>query len=751
MREVATLRELSAALKVGKRAVELRAARNEWPFEEVAANGGVQRHYPLDTLPAAVQNAVRDLRFTQAHEARVEAQEQELQGQRLETLRKDATDWAQQQLDTELEQSRARERRKQDGLARFSALNDGRKKATALARQFFVQTYLQYYRTHRASCSKTLARSIVAERINSGELPVPTEHIEFIPKYSNVRALNEKTLQRWELAWSEDGIWGLVDNHGHRKNQSTIETNRELYEVVLGAMVKHPHITAGKIKLYLQADFPHLDIVSERAIARFKADWTATNHQLWTYITNPDRWKNVYMAAVGSQHEKIVALNQLWEMDSTPADWMLTDGRHTAVGVIDLYSRRLKFFVAKTSSGFSVCQAFRAAALGWGLPQAMRTDNGQDYVSSHFNTVLLNLHIDHILCMPFASEEKGTIERAMRTMSHGILDLLPGFIGHNVAERKQIEARKSFADRIMKTGEVIEVALSAAQLQEKLDAWCEHIYGKNAHGGLNGKSPWHVANAWTQPIRRVENVRALDALLAPVDGLRTITKKGLRIDHYEYFAEELFTHVGEQVQLKIDEHDIGHVFVYLHGEFLCVAECPELLGISRGEKASATKHAHKKLQRQQAAELKEYGDQLKRSIPDAVLQMRIDQSDNVTELPKRAVDFTTPALQEAGRAALARIGTPAPERDEAADNAARETARKVLQLQTSLTAHQEILRRDDLREMYAHWKSIHARLDASQPVTDEERGWYQGYQTSSQFRAAKVMEDMRAQQKQQST
>jgi hypothetical protein len=749
MKEWYTPQELAGLpeLPNSARRVLTRAEAKGWTSRKKEFGKGFE--FSISSLPAAAQKELRHREAMATVKASVATEAAAIENQRLQELREDANAWAKQQLAAEQEKSRARERHKQDGLARFAALNDGRKKAGATARQFFVLTYLQYYRAHHASCSKTLARTIIAERINSGELLVPAEHVEFIPQYRDVRALTEKTLQRWELQWLEDGIWGLVDNHGHRKHQSIIETNRHLYEVVLGAMVKHPHITARKIKLYLQAEYPQLDIVSERAISRFKTDWIAANHQVWTFITNPDRWKNVYMAAVGSQHENIVALNQLWEMDSTPADWMLTDGRHSVVGVIDLYSRRLRFYVAKTSSGYAVCQAFRSAVIVWGLPQAVRTDNGKDYVSEHFETVLNGLDIGHELCLPFASEEKGTIERAMRTMSHGILDLLPGFIGHNVAERKQIEARKSFAERIMKTGDVIEVALSAAELQEKLDTWSEHLYGKDPHGGLDGKSPWQVANAWAQPIRRIENVRALDALLAPVDGMRTITKKGLRLDHFEYFAEELFAHVGEQAQLKLDEHDIGRVFVYLHGAFLCVAECPELLGISRGDKASATKHAHKKLQREQAAELKEFGDHIKRSIPDAVLQMRIDQSENVTELPKRSVDYTTPALEEAGRAAQARLGNQAVDRDDEADQAARETARKVLQLQTTLTAHQEILRRDDLREMYAHWQSISSRIASEQHVTDEERGWFHSYQGTSQFRAAKMMEVMRNQQKQQ--
>lgn len=740
-----TIAEITSALRVNKKTVKRRAKKEAWSFVTAVSNGGYQHFYPLENLPAEIQQSVRYLRADRAHSETLRLQEELAQLAIQSPLSESADQWAADQADQAFDRDLAREQRKASNAAKFAAIPDGKKKRGALARQFFVQAYLQFYRSHSATHTREAARKHVVEQINHGEWPIPPEYIEFIPQYRQVRVLNEKTLQRWELTLREEGAWGLVDAHGHRKNQSVIATNRELYEVVLAILIRHPHVTASKIRDFLRASAPQLDVVSVRSIQRFKTDWIEKNAQLWMYLTNPDRWKNVHMAAVGSQHERVNALNQLWEMDSTPADWMLQDGRHSVVGVIDLYSRRLKFYVAKTSSGYAVCQAFRAAVLAWGLPDGVRTDNGQDYVSNHFNTVLSDLNINHILCLPFASEEKGTVERAMRTMSHGILDLLPGFIGHSVAERKLIEARKSFADRIMKNGDVVEVAMSAKELQEKLDQWTEHLYGKNSHSGLGGKSPWEVANAWRHPIKKISDERALDALLVPVAKERTITKGAIRHDDYKYTAPELTEHSREKVQIKVDEHDIGRVYVYLHDKFLCVAECPELLGISRAEKAAAIKHHQKKFLREKAAELKALEKNLAQSVPETILQYRIEQSENVTELPKRAEVFTTPALEEAARAVAARDGIPVQEPTAEEIEERQEVVRKILQLNTPLTAHQDILRRDDPREIFKHWQNIDARLAAQQAVTDEERSWHACYQDSVEYKTALQIEELRKQ------
>lgn len=50
--------QIAEALDLTKRAVELRAAREQWPFAARTERGGARRYYPLATLPSDVQIAV---------------------------------------------------------------------------------------------------------------------------------------------------------------------------------------------------------------------------------------------------------------------------------------------------------------------------------------------------------------------------------------------------------------------------------------------------------------------------------------------------------------------------------------------------------------------------------------------------------------------------------------------------------------------------------------------------------------------
>ncbi len=470
--------------------------------------------------------------------------------------------------------------RREANLANFSR-QAPHKKERARAREWVLLKIGELRRDQPGLTVDSAVKAFCA-LYRAGEIAMPDKHRAWMPRYAGAVKLNPATVFRWQTAYRKQGLAGLTDGYGNRARDSKIERNPELKKAVLGAILSEPHIGGIQIKQYLQARHPELNTVSTRVLQRYIKTWKADNHQIWTLLTHHDQWKNIYLAAFGSQSEAVTRLNQLWELDSTPADWMLADGRHNVIACIDVYSRRLRYRVSRTSTAAAVCALTRRCVLDWGVPEAVRTDNGADYVSEQFEEVLRGLEIHHELCIPFASEQKATVERSMQTMSHGILDLLPGFIGHNVAERKQIEGRKAFAARVMDKDAVIEVSMSADELQQKLDEWCEHVYERNGHAGLDGRTPFEAAAAWQQPVRRIADERALDGLLAPLAGTRTVAKKGVRLEHYWYLAPALVEHIGDVVRVKLDETDIGRIYVYaLDGAFVCTAEAPEITGTSR--------------------------------------------------------------------------------------------------------------------------------------------------------------------------
>lgn len=294
----------------------------------------------------------------------------------------------------------------------------------------------------------------------------------------------------------------------------------------------------------------------------------------------------------------------------------------------------------------------RRALLEWGLPEQIKTDNGKDYTSFHVTRVAADLGIEHELCPPFQPWHKPHVERFFKTFSHDVVPLLPGFIGHNVAERSELESRNAFAERLFKRGAEISGSYTAEEFQSVCDRWLEGYHARQ-HEGLGGRSPNQVYGEAGWVKREVSDVRALDYLLAEAPsgkGIRRVNKKGIKLDRAEYIAAELALWVGESVRVLYDPFDYGRVIVRsLEGEFICIAEAPEYTGISRQEVAAEATRLQRRQISEQTRELKAKARKVTTTdAAETILAARVE-ADRVTPFERRET-VTTEGLEAAASA-----------------------------------------------------------------------------------------------------
>lgn len=729
--ELAGLPELPGT----ERGIQLLAKRDSWPSRPRQARGG-GREYPATCLSPAAQSEL-ERRRAHASLAAFIAQTREEEA---------APASPAPSIDNDPppapESAEDRRRRKAEGQAKFAALaKDHPKRARAKAREWLVHAYYQL-RRDQPPLTNGAARALLCERVNAGEVAMPASVAAQLPRYRQQVRLADGSLHRWIDRYEADGIWGLTDGYGNRAGQTLIDTQPALQQLVLGQMFAQPHSSGRDLHALVQAKGDELTaagirLPSLRSIQGFRAHWISANPGLWARMVNPGDWKNRFQVAFGSQHEAVTHLNQLWELDSTPGDWLLKDGRHTVIGCIDLWSRRLTLHVAKSSSAYAVGQCFRRAALAWGLPEAVRTDNGKDYVSDYFTTVLRDLEIHQTLCIPFASEQKGTIERTLKTMAYGALKLLPGFIGHNVAEAQAIRARNTFAQRVMTPGEIVDIDLTAADLQARLNDWVDVIYHQDPHGGLDGQTPFVRAARHTGDLRTVDE-RALDALLAPIAGERTVGKKGLRWDNRLYISPVLGRFVGESVRCRYDESDLGRLYVYTDDRFIGVAECHEMTGISRAEVAAMAHAEQRKFMAAQTEELRAHKRNTAQNAAELVLKHRALAADKLIEFPRASVPHATPALAAAAAAVAAR--EPAPMRRDTPEQQAQKAALDIID---APVGGGNVIRPqfpESPRERYLKWLRLNNEVirgdhDGNRELLLE----WQGYADGAEWRTQKGM------------
>lgn len=630
-----------------ERRIRAKAQRENWPSRP--AQGKKGREYPETCIPEEAQAALRNRRIAAAMDKITAAHEAELAPA---FAAREAKETARRERKSEADLQRI----KRENMQKFAALaQDDPKRQRAVAREWCVNAVGQErheYKGPAAQLTQRAAIDSIVAKINSGERALPAHVAPWIPERHGVRALTHDTLYRWITAHRDGGRWALVDGYGNRAGQCLISVDQDLYTATLGRMLSDPQATGRDLFAWLRTRFDADRLPSLRSVQRFRETWLRDNAQTWLFLTAPGKWKNKHQAAFGSQIESVVRLNQLWEMDSTPGDWLLTDGRHSVVGCIDLYSRRLKLRVSKSSSAYAVGQTFRAAVLDWGLPEAVRTDNGKDYVSDYFAGVLSDLDVAQYLCIPFASEQKGTVERVLKTVCYGLAKLLPGYIGHNVAEAQDIRSRETFAKRILTPGELVDVSMSAADLQEALDGWVEQVYHQDPHSGegMDGLSPIAKAAAWSGEILTVD-ARALDALLAPLAGERVVGKKGIRWDHARYVSPILGEYIGETVRCRYDEADLGRLYVYTDDKFLCVAQDPARTGISRAEVAAVARAQQRQLNARHTKEAAALKRKIKVNAAEEVIRHRAKQAGKLIGFPHREAVHSTPMLTAGADAA----------------------------------------------------------------------------------------------------
>ncbi len=560
--------------------------------------------------------------------------------------------------------------------------------------------------------------------------------------------VTEKTIYRWRQNFTKNGIQGLIENRGkNRTGSSILDSCRALNDFVIGMLVQHPHISCSVLYKSLKTEFHSsgIKIPTKRTLERWVANWKLENRQLYTAVTNPDAWKNKYMTAFGSASEDVTELNQLWEFDSTPADLLLIDGnRYNILGVIDVYSRRLILIVSRTSNSKAVAQVIRRAIINWGIPSIAKTDNGADYKSTYIRTVFKSLNIEQQFCPPFQAWKKPHIERVFRSFSHHLLELLPGFAGHNVAERKSIEARKQFSDRLFQKDAVIEVGMTSEELQRFCHDWVENHYHISEHSETK-KTPNAMVRDWNGSIRKVENERALDILLSEPAGARTITKKGLSVDGSNYIHPELAVHVGKEVHVYYDDSDMGRVYVYgTDGVFICIAEDPSLTGVSRMEVAQRAKARQKEVVQERRRELKTAAKHIKkRDIAHEILAHQAAQAraEKVTDFPRPTETHSSDGLTAAADALSARDGKFTTGMTEAELQEIEQIKAEVLQP----NFNRQLVLPEDMAEKYQLWVSLDEKVKSGLKVESIYEGFYKSFPRSAEYESGKMLAELRQQ------
>lgn len=587
---------------------------------------------------------------------------------------------------------------------------------------------------HDHDLSIAAADALFSSMFNSRSIDVPAWVHEVIG------CTSVRSLARWRSARDIDA--NALGHDPARARKGTGQLDRacdgRVRTFALAAVAKMPFLSTKRLLELLKDTFGAEFVAPPlRTLQRQLAIWRDEYKNELLLLTDPDAYRSkVEFSATGVIRAE--RLNQLWMIDASPADIMLKEGRHSVYLAVDVYPRRTKVLATPTPRAAGVGLLMRKCLIAWGVPEMVLTDNGSDFVAASTQRLFSSLGIESERSQRYdpKSKGKGTIERPIGTFQRDLAGL-PGFIGHSVADRRVIENRKGFAKRLgADEKELFGVDMDLAEFQAWCDDWSDTIYASTQHEGLGRRTPFEVAASYAGTVRRVDNTAALDILLAPVagkDGLRRVTKTGIRIDGEYYLTSSVMP--GETVFCRMDPADMGRLMLFEpDGEtYVGDAVCPQLAGLDPVEtigKVKAAQKAHvdgriKDIRR----EMRRIGP---RAVADAMRRAGEQRLGNLVAFPQRTVSHTTPAMDAAATA------TQPHEPASLAAEAAALHARMLEQPDKPMGG--VVTQLPETREQrFRRALDLEARRAAGAALTDAELLWLGGYQSGSEYRAMRQM------------
>ncbi len=185
------LGELADILSFSKQAVSKRSIKESWLYEEVPVNGGLQKLFPIETLPPHIQRTVR-IHFGELPEELAECVPAGFDKDRVERCARSlgaAADWQREGANDRLTILRA--------LTTFrNTFRGGRQEA--------IKRFVKRYRDR---------------------------HVEGLDPeiYGRITKTGRSALHEWERRFAEDGLAGLLPPRANNKGRCSIPLDRQKF------------------------------------------------------------------------------------------------------------------------------------------------------------------------------------------------------------------------------------------------------------------------------------------------------------------------------------------------------------------------------------------------------------------------------------------------------------------------------------------------------------------------------------------
>ncbi|EGF1229254.1 transposase [Campylobacter jejuni] len=462
-----------------------------------------------------------------------------------------------------------------------------------------------------------------------------------IARALKIERINRRLFERMRKAYKENGILGLVDTRGfHRKDKTKLSTWMQEYALreyrTFGAggfnfteLWWQIHKEAAQKESY---DFIGFDLgkvkplFSVKTLQNFIKNYYKDKPLEHCIITQGlDKAKSKFLPAQGNQRELYDMKNMCWQIDSSPADIIVRDDetlepfRPHILSVVDVFSGMGVATLVSKSNSLSLTRLLWKAIDKFGKPDMIKGDNGKDYLSKDFQSLLDGLNITYDAAIAYAGEQKALVERRFGTLQHAGISKMHGYIGNNLAKREMIEQKTPKKERkakdeygfTKKTNQ--KLLLTFSEACEFLEAEVIKWNMSKVRRKKGVKTPLELWNSCDRAIVKISYEEFL--FNAGNKEIRVVNKKGILFQDRVYKSANLPS-VGTKVKCVQNIDNVKELFIYdLSGNFLCLALDESI--------AKLSKESFKMLKKGYESEIKAIKEVLKKDEITAFTKLNI--------------------------------------------------------------------------------------------------------------------------------
>lgn len=392
-------------------------------------------------------------------------------------------------------------------------------------------------------------------------------------------ASSMRTINRWIKQFKTDGKDALKDTRGRGNEFRKIDEDALIYAIV------HSKAKANHDGYYRVWDFycwmiakkqgiVDLTPKAKKKIISYSAIVSAIKKKLQEYHQlnvwdkkGHDGLLQDYVIGV----RDIAYINQEWQVDATKFDFMcrMEDGTIKRVNltlVIDSYSGAAVGQLTDTINSYDQVRVLYKAFERMGIPETMKTDNGKDYASEHYKTVLLDNSVNQLFAEVGQGRQKGKVERFFNTFQTKF-SLIPGYIGNDVSKRTKIENQN--ASKIaVRTSKATRFDTKRLLTYEELEQLLDNLIAKQSNY-YTDFSEFMLSESELQSIK----------LKLGKSHTRKLKGDGVQVNNIIYQSADIWVNglnKGEYVHIRENIDNVNEVFIYKDDQFICVAKNKEL-------------------------------------------------------------------------------------------------------------------------------------------------------------------------------